>query len=324
MQASSSITKKCVVAGNAPSLKEIDYKRLPLVYDVFRCNQFYLEDKYYLGKNIKATSFAMQLFFEQIYTMLQLNQRQEYNIESIFIPFNHLIPEHKMQARELELDQLAHIFNDNVFIHSYDSKYRKRVKKFIEFVKLQEIFYYKHPTTAIMLCGIAVAMGYREIYLAGIDFYEGKTYAFDTLKKNITTLMPELQYHIAQEGLEKPKGALTWHSRQADLEALEFLSKHYNASFYSLCPNSPMAKHIPLAPITNNPFLPLEKPKECIQDILIPPPYTRERLKILNNPQDNRRNRMKRNIYFRIFNELIQLPRDIARYIKHHKKDKNG
>ena len=51
MQANS---KKCVVSGNAPSLKEIDYKRLPFAYDLFRCNQFYLEDKYYLGNKIKV------------------------------------------------------------------------------------------------------------------------------------------------------------------------------------------------------------------------------------------------------------------------------
>lgn len=33
-----------VVAGNGPSVKEIDYSLLPNDYDVFRCNHFYLED----------------------------------------------------------------------------------------------------------------------------------------------------------------------------------------------------------------------------------------------------------------------------------------
>lgn len=40
--------KKAIIAGNAPSLKNIDYTLLPQDYDVFRCNQFYLEDKYSL------------------------------------------------------------------------------------------------------------------------------------------------------------------------------------------------------------------------------------------------------------------------------------
>ena len=325
MQANS---KKCVVSGNAPSLKEIDYKRLPFVYDLFRCNQFYLEDKYYLGNKIKATTFAIQMFFEQIYTMLQLNRKQEYNIESVFIPSPYsIIPKNK---RELELETLAKMFDNNVFIHNHNSKYYKNINTFIEFIKLQQIYFFKNPTSAILLCGIAVAMGYREIYLAGIDFYEGKTYAFDTLKNNIITLMPEMQYHIAQEGLEKPKDALTYHSRQADLEALEFLQKHYNVCFYTLCPNSPMANYFPLAPITNNTFTPIAKPKDCIQDILIPPEYARERFKILDNqpqellkneqPQENRRNRIKRNIYFRIFSDFLRLPSDISYYFKNSKK----
>ncbi|EAI2324729.1 alpha-2,3-sialyltransferase, partial [Campylobacter coli] len=46
--------KNVLIAGNGPSLKEIDYRRLPDKYDVFRCNQFYFEEKYYLGKNIKS------------------------------------------------------------------------------------------------------------------------------------------------------------------------------------------------------------------------------------------------------------------------------
>ncbi|ELS3708711.1 hypothetical protein QPP40_001462 [Campylobacter upsaliensis] len=31
--------KKVIIAGNAPSLKNIDYTLLPQDYDVFRCNQ---------------------------------------------------------------------------------------------------------------------------------------------------------------------------------------------------------------------------------------------------------------------------------------------
>ena len=99
--------KYAIVAGNAPSLAEIDYNRLPLDYDVFRCNQFYFEDKYYLGKNIKAVTFATQTFAEQIYTTLELNRRSEYNIESIFIPNHHLLPKRK---REFELENLMTIF----------------------------------------------------------------------------------------------------------------------------------------------------------------------------------------------------------------------
>lgn len=55
--------KNVIIAGNGPSLKEIDYSRLPNDFDVFRCNQFYFEDKYYLGKKCKAVFYNPIFFF---------------------------------------------------------------------------------------------------------------------------------------------------------------------------------------------------------------------------------------------------------------------
>lgn len=75
--------KKVIIAGNGPSLKEIDYSRLPNDFDVFRCNQFYFEDKYYLGKKCKAVFYNTYFFFEQYYTLKHLIQNQEYETELI-------------------------------------------------------------------------------------------------------------------------------------------------------------------------------------------------------------------------------------------------
>lgn len=91
--------KKVIISGNGPSLKEIDYSRLPNDFDVFRCNQFYFEDKYYLGKKFKAVFYNPGLFFEQYYTLKHLIQNQEYETELIMCSnFN-----------------LAHIENENFF-----------------------------------------------------------------------------------------------------------------------------------------------------------------------------------------------------------------
>ncbi|EFP3399602.1 alpha-2,3 sialyltransferase, partial [Campylobacter jejuni] len=48
-----SMNINALVCGNGPSLKNIDYKRLPKQFDVFRCNQFYFEDRYFVGKDVK-------------------------------------------------------------------------------------------------------------------------------------------------------------------------------------------------------------------------------------------------------------------------------
>lgn len=50
-----------IIAGNGPSLQSINYQRLPKKYDIFRYNQFYFEDKYYLGK-IKKSFFKTTSF----------------------------------------------------------------------------------------------------------------------------------------------------------------------------------------------------------------------------------------------------------------------
>ena len=334
--------KVCIVAGNGPSLAEIDYERLPLQYDVFRCNQFYFEDKYYLGKNIKAVTFATQMFAEQIYTTLHLNNNNEYNIESIFIPNHHILPKNQ---REIEMESFIKIFKHECFIHKmYDGKYSHNIEAFLEYIKIQKIFFAKHPTSAIFLCGIAVAMGYKEIYLVGIDFYEGRAYAFDTLQENVLKLMPDFRYVVNGKNL----CTQNYHSKEVDLEALTFLSKHYKVRFYSLCPNSPMTQYYPLAKITKNTFLPSEKQSNYTKDVLIPNRYDRERMikqnnetkiekittiiepppPVINvvcecNKKDNTKNEektIKRNIYFKIFSDFFRLPSDILHYFKHSKK----
>lgn len=239
--------KVAIVAGNGPSLAKIDYTLLPQEYDVFRCNQFYCEDKYYLGKKIKAVSFASQMVFEQIYTMLHLNNQNEYDIESIFL--RDIFSPH-VRKEQINSTILSKYFDNHEFIHRiFQGKYSHNINKFLEYVKLQELYFYKHITTGVFLCAIAIAMGYQEIYIVGIDFYEGATYAFDVLQPNITLMMPSFISIIRNESIiqkKKNQGELRWHTKQADIDALYFLEKHYNVNFYSLSSESPLTQYFPL------------------------------------------------------------------------------
>lgn len=324
--------KHAVVAGNAPSLAKIDYSRLPLEFDAFRCNQFYFEDKYYLGKDIKSVSFAEKMCFEQIYTSLILKDRKEYNIESVFLPNHYVIPQWEY---ELLVDQLAQIFCYDGFIRSMNtSEHLSQINVFLEYVKLQKLYFDKNPTSTIFLCAIAAAMGYEEIYLAGIDFYEGKTYAFDILHQNLLTLMPDF------EGVVRPNGKHIgkYHTKEADLETLAFLEKQYGVRFYSLCPESPLSRHYPLAPITNNTFVPIEKSSGYTNDIAIPSRYAyeqyarfvrwgkdfygdRDRGDGRIDPYRHERNyaqdkRFRDNVILKFFRDLLRLPSDIRDYLK--------
>lgn len=79
-----------IIAGNGPSLQSINYQRLPKKYDIFRCNQFYFEDKYYLGKNIKTAFLIYTLSYSNItqlnnqYLINIINQIQTNNIEKLY------------------------------------------------------------------------------------------------------------------------------------------------------------------------------------------------------------------------------------------------
>lgn len=53
-----------IVVGNGPSLKEIDYSKLPKDFDVFRTNTFFMEDKYYLGKKAKMVVIWEGIFLK--------------------------------------------------------------------------------------------------------------------------------------------------------------------------------------------------------------------------------------------------------------------
>lgn len=72
---------KAIISGNGSSLLNMDYKRLPTDVDIFRCNQFYLEDKYYLGKQVKYFFYNPVLMNEQHYTANKLRANGDYYIE---------------------------------------------------------------------------------------------------------------------------------------------------------------------------------------------------------------------------------------------------
>lgn len=251
-----------IVAGNGPSLADIDYTRLPpppphscdsleqQSYDVFRCNQFYFEDKYYLGREVCFAFANPSVLFEQSYTYQTLTYKKEYNIQNIVVSefhLNHLNTPYRLNKR---------LFSD--IICGGDVLYL--LADFFAFVRHNGLHYYKNITSGIYMCAFATALGYKKIYLAGIDLYLTKPYAFDTMRPNLLTLNPDFT--------QTPSSI---HSPETDIEALMFLANTYGVEFYTISPKSPLANHIPLADsINNNTFIVEEKQDNSINDMLIP------------------------------------------------------
>lgn len=285
-----------IIAGNGPSLKEIDCSKLPNNFDVFRCNQFYFEDKYYLGKKCKAVFYNPSLFFEQYYTLKHLIANQEYETELIICS--------NFNQAHLENEIFRKSFYD-YFPDAYlGYDFFKQLKEFDAYFKFHEIYLNQRITSGIYMCAVAIALGYKDIYLTGIDFYQnGSSYAFDTKQKNLLKLVPNFKNDNSQ---------YIGHNKNTDIKALEFLEKTYKINLYCLNPNTSLANFIEIAPSLNSRFIAQEK-NNYTKDILIPPKEAYEKF---SKNINFKKSKIKENIYFKIIKDLIRLPSDIKHYIK--------
>ena len=329
-----------IVAGNGPSLKAIDYSRLPLNFEVFRCNQFYFEDKYYLGKRVKGYTATTYTAFSQVWTMLNLLMRDEYEIDKIFLHDKPVLinnangNENKdMQNMKKTIDVLSHYSqyftkanpksnlnpNQSLIDRVYNGSFSHNIAEFLEWSNLSSIYYGPHITSGLFSCALAVAMGHREIYIVGIDLYRGDTHYFTNMRTPnilITGLFDEDSCDLQGNY----KSGMQWHKREADIEALYFLQEAYNVKFYSLCESSPISELIPLAKKTNSTFTPQPKPKDYICDFCIP---TKESFEFMQIPFLQKQSQaiqqiqsLKQNIYFLLMRDLFKLPSHIKHYIK--------
>ncbi|MBK1994088.1 alpha-2,3 sialyltransferase, partial [Campylobacter novaezeelandiae] len=135
--------KDLIVAGNGPSLKNIDYQRLPRDYEVFRCNQFYFEDKYYLGKDIKIAFFNQSFFLEQIYTAKTLIKNEEYKIDN-FVCSNFKL--HSIYENHLNFIKYFNIFFPDA---NLGSDFLEKLKEFNAYICYNELYKDKRITSGI-------------------------------------------------------------------------------------------------------------------------------------------------------------------------------
>lgn len=316
-----------IVAGNGASYGNIDYSRLPFEFDVFRCGQFYFEDKYYLGKNIKAVSINPIPAFAQFYTMLKLMGNNEYKIDRIFMQdcpiFRCKEVDGKMDIERENIIQIIDLLSHfNGFVDRvYGGSFSNNIIEFLEWSKLASIYDLHHITTGLIMCGVAVAMGHKEIYIAGIDFYDnnmGAHYFTNMSRKNIRANAGLFDGIMDKYGTSY-KGGMHWHKKVADIEGLYFLEKCYGVKFYSLCENSPINELIPLAPKTGNNFQPENKQADYINDICIPEDnsfYLARAIHRAQQQQQQQQYYLKSNFYFKIIYDLLCLPNHIKRYLK--------
>ena len=242
--------KPIVIAGNGPSLKEIDYKRLPKEFDVFRCNLFFLEDKYYLGKDVTSYFMRIDTLDTLFATSSVLNINKEYNIQNRYFPG---------YATNWTKESLAYFYS-----LKYASDMYRSHEIILRFLDEWVNTYQKYPTTGIVMILTAVALGYTEIYVTGIEFFktkDGNRYGFSIDQKS----------DLAQNSNFSNTGEYaSAHSEETDRAAIDLVKTFEDVKIYCLSENTELSKLLPLAPVQNDsPYIPEDKPEGYLKDIVL-------------------------------------------------------
>ena len=245
--------KAIVIAGNGPSLKEIDYRRLPKEYDIFRCNQFFFEDKYYLGKEVTGFFIGEDIFPSLFNTAIILESLQEYFFKDKY--FSGVILDDKMDCKGF----LKDFWTAQAAFDIYTKH-----KQISQFINNHLVSYGVYPTTGNIMIFTAIALGYTEIYVTGIDFYDTtkNLYAFDIDSSN--TLKNKVKF-------DNPfSNSKSWHNEEYDIKGLELVKTLEGINIYSITPDSKLSTLLPLAPVQNEtPYIPTQKPENYIKDIIL-------------------------------------------------------
>ena len=236
--------KPIVIAGNGPSLKEIDYRRLPKEFDVFRCNQFFFEDKYYLGDKVTGYFFGVSTIESLYTTSVILQEREEYFFQDRYFS-------------SVELDKRYYFTVKSAF------DICKQYPKIAHFVADYGIAYFLYPTAGILMILTAISLGYTDIYVTGIDFYKSKDlYAFSI--ENATTL------NSSVGSLDTPYSFETNHTEEMEYKYIELIKSITGINIYAISPNSALSELFTLAPVQNDtPYVPSQKPENYIKDIIL-------------------------------------------------------
>lgn len=200
--------KNLIIAGNGPSLARINPNSMPDDFDVFRCNQFYAEDKYFLGKKIKLAMFNPGVINSQLKTCDALIKNNDYEIEQTCLNY---FDESWMVNFNIKQFSCK---NPNVLI------LRDLLEQNQDFINyINELT--KHNlrlTSGVILIMLGVVCGYENIYFSGIDFYENND--LDTAYSyKISENMKKMIY-------QKNTVVGNMHNKNTDLNGIDFLTNY--------------------------------------------------------------------------------------------------
>jgi len=184
-----------LVCGNGPSFTQIDYRRLPQNYRKMRFNHFFLEEKYYIGKEVDYYVCYSKALDSCYFNLRYVHYKNEYEVDMhngiyatvMFEPNKHF-PTVKMATP---------LIQKNIAVAEFRSFY--------------EYYWRQYLPTGIQGIALAAALGFKNIFLAGFDLFIDSGDFFD---KNFDKA-------TSNSSLER-------HPTEMSSKFLELLQKEYN------------------------------------------------------------------------------------------------
>ena len=156
------IDRPLLIVGNGPSSAMPPYHRIPADAVVFRMNWFFLESNYHFGDRVDGYFTAIPN--EKLEKLLQEEMRSgRYDVRRILSPMRHAA-NRDGDKYGLEPEPMAGV--EELDSWSIPALHPRLARAFMSRPGL--------PTTGMQALAFGLGVGFREIYLAGVDLYESK------------------------------------------------------------------------------------------------------------------------------------------------------
>src|ERR671917_798377 len=267
------VQRPLLIVGNGPSAALPPHHKIPADVVIFRMNWFFLESHYHFGSQVEAWFFAVpnKLLEASLAEEIRFGR---YSIDRLCSPMQ--LPSGRdgdrwgNQMLDVNLKQYDH--------WAVISRYPRLARYFMSRPGL--------PTTGMQALGFGMGVGFREIYLSGVDLYESKEARYGyTISQQVAAGLLEKDLRPGYEDA---------HSIDNDLAFLQAtLAEFPDASVYSLSESVNLGLYLPPGPeITDRPIMSptttpnLGEPKE--RTAVVIPQDGKARQIVISKPRDAR------------------------------------
>lgn len=211
-------SRPLIVAGNGPSILSLDYRQLPQNPYVFRCNWFFLEDHYRLGNRVDG-------YFWSVHNEGMLRGAEEasriggYDFGAFFTP-----------VAFTDFGDSTSCCSKLSFTPSYNHWRIIAGQPELAVAMMMRPL----PTQGMQMLVTALELGFREIYLVGIDFYQdpASRYAYQ---------VPAVVADKWLKSKDLSPGYESCHEITVDLRMLQFAQDAYpDARIFNLGSDNPL------------------------------------------------------------------------------------